>query len=412
MAKSYVSLYEGGNDSIALEQKIFIKQETVRGQLVVPAGSDFIYHLQGGSVNFSQAVESAPHKSGRHHTSVIKQKTSTEWTLPTFFNIDESLGAASTAEIDSGLRVLHKSMFGKEDVSGGSPVYDSSEAPSITFSMYEIGDVWAKQCPGAFVEACNMTFPGDGQAQSEWSGMAKTVFTVGMGKSIADNNAGNDVTLAAGEGKRFPVGAKVMLIKADNSKSADTPAGTARTVTAVSGDVVTLDGAVLADADGSVSAVYLVYYEPEGATAINNPVTGLVGSVTIAGFATITNCVRSFGLSLTNNHEVQDFCYGETGLGGKLFVPGGRLTGEVSMEINMSKEMVSFLNGLQEFQGEDLSLVLGDAAGRHLLVELPKVIFAIPEISVPESGTIPISLTGNAYQTALDAADEVTVSYL
>lgn len=412
MAKSYVSLYEGGNDSIALEQKIFIKEESVRGQLAVPTGEDFIYHLQGGSVNFSQPIESAPHKSGRHHTSVIKQKTSTEWTLPTFFNIDESLAAKSVDQIDKGQRVLHKSMFGKESVAGGSPVYDSSEPPAITFSIYEVGDVWAKQCPGAFVEACNMTFPGDGQAQAEWSGMAKTVLTVGLGKSVEDNTGGNTVTLAAGEGKRFPVGAKVMLLLSDNSKSSDTPAGTARTVTAVSGDVVTLDGAALSDADGSADPVYLCYYEPEGSEAINNPVTGLVGSVTVAGFATVTNCVRSFSLNCTNNHEPQDFCYGETGLGGKLFVPGGRLTVEVSMEVNLSKELVGFLNGLTEFDGEDVTLVLGDAAKRHLLVELPKVVFPIPEISVPESGTIPITLTGNAYQTALDAADEVTVSYL
>jgi hypothetical protein len=411
MAKNYVSLYEGGNDSIALEQKIFIKKETVRGQLVTPAGTDFIYHLDGGSVNFSQDIESAPHKSGRHHTSVIKQKTSTEWTLPTFFNIDESLGAAAVGEIDSGVRVLHESMFGKQDISGGSPVYTSENPPSITFSIYEVGDVWAKQCPGAFVESCNMTFPGDGQAQAEWSGMAKTVFTVGMGKSITAN-AANAITLAAGEGKRFPVGSKVMIIKDDNTKSADTPAGSARTVTAVAGDVVTVDGAVLADADGTVDPVYLCYYEPEGATAINNPVTGLVGSITLAGFPTVTNCVRTFSLNCTNNHEVQDFCYGETGLGGKLFVPGGRLTCEASMEINMSKELVGFINGLTEFTGEDVSLVLGDASGRHLLLELPKIIFPVPEISVPESGTIPVTLTGNAYQTALDAADEVTVSYL
>jgi hypothetical protein len=411
MAKNYVSIYEGGNDAVALEQKIFIKEETVRGELALPAGTDFIYHT-GGSVNFSQPTESSPHKSGRHHTSVIKQKTVTTWSLSTFFNIDTSLLSAGVAEIDPGMRVLNKSMFGKEDVTGGSPVYSTAEDPSTTFTIMEIGDLWAKQAPGGFVESSNMQFPGDGDSTVEWAGNCKTQLLVGMGKSIIDNNAGNTIGLAAGEGERFPVGAKVMIIKDDNTKSADTIADSARTVTGVSGDVVTIDGAVLADADGSAADIYLVYFEPENAAAINDPQTGLEGNITIAGYGTIANCVRSFSVNGTNSHELQDFCFGEEGLGGPLFVPGGRFTGEVSMEINLNQELVAFINSLREFTGEDIDLVLGDAAGRHLKIDLPKVIFSIPEVSVPETGTIPVTFTGNANQTALDAADEITVSYL
>lgn len=410
MAKNYVSIYEGGNDAVALEQKVFIKEESARGTMALPAGSDFIYHT-GGSVNFSQPTESSPHKSGRHHTSVIKQKTVTSWSLSSFFNIDTSLLSAGVAEIDSGMKVLHKSMFGKEDVTGGSPVYTTAEDPSITFTIMEVGDLWAKQAPGSFVESANMQFPGDGTATVEWAGSSKTALTVGMGKSVISNNAGNTVTVAAGEGARFPVGAKVMIIKDDNTKSADTPADSARTVTGVVGDVVTIDGAVLADADGSVTPIYLVYFEPEGAAAINDPQTGLEGSITIAGYSAV-GCVRSFSVNATNSHELQDFCYGEEGLGGPLFVPGGRFTGEVSMELNLNQELVSFINGLRDFTGEDITLILGDSSGRHLQIELPKVIFSIPEISVPETGTIPVSFSGNANQTALDAADEITLSYL
>jgi hypothetical protein len=161
-----------------------------------------------------------------------------------------------------------------------------------------------------------------------------------------------------------------------------------------------------------MSAVYLVYFEPESPTAIDNPQTGLKGSITIAGYGTIDNCVRSMSINCTNNHEVQDFCYGEEGLGGPLFTPGGRMTAEVSMELNLNKELVGFLNHLKDFEGDDISLILGDSSGRHLLIELPKVIFPVPEVPVPESGTIPVTFTGNAYQTALDAADEITVSYI
>jgi hypothetical protein len=413
MAKNYASLFSGGNDSIALEQKIFIKEETTRGTLIAPTDSDFIYHIAGGSVNFSQPIISSPHKSGRHHTSIIKEKTETSWTLPTFFNIDTTLGAAAATEIDLGVRVLHKSMFGKEDVTGGSPVYTTEDPPSITFSIFENGDVWAKQTPGSFCESANMTFPGDGQSQVEWGGMAKTSLTVGISElTTIDHGGGNDVIVQAGHGNRFPVGALVMLIEADGTtRSADTPNGAPRAVTAVATDTITVDGAVLADADATGASIYLTYYEPEAPAAINDPQTGLEGSLTIAAITSV-GCVRSIGVSATNNHELQDACFGEEGLGGPLFVPGGRFTAEVTVELNMNAELAGFLNDKKNFTGDDLDIFLGDVTGRHLQLELPSVIFAVPEINVPESGTIPISFVGNAYQTSLDQADELTVSYL
>jgi hypothetical protein len=299
-------------------------------------------------------------------------------------------------------------MFGKEDLLGGSPVYTTEIDPSTTFSIFEVGDLWSKQAPGSFVESSNMTFPGDGDATVEWAGSSKTQLLVGIGKSVIDANAGNDITLAAGEGARFPVGAQVMII---NSKSADTVADSARTVTAVVGDVVTIDGAVLADADGSAADIYLVYFEPENAGAINDPQTGLTGSIAIAGFGS-ANCIRSFSVNATNSHELVSYCYGEEGLGGPLFIPGGRFTAEISMELNLNQELVGFMNSLREFEGEAITLILGDGAGRHLQIEVPKCIFAIPEIAVGETGSIPVSFTGQGNQTALDEADELTLSYL
>jgi len=42
---------------------------------------------------------------------------------------------------------------------------------------------------------------------------------------------------------------------------------------------------------------------------------------------------------------------------------------------------------------------------------MPRVIFDVPSISVPETGSIQVTLKGMALQSTLDAADEVTVSY-
>lgn len=411
MAKNFADIYNDNSDSIALEQKFFIKEESIRGSFVAPVGADFIYSLSGGSINFSRPVESSPHRSGRHHTTPIKKKTSTEWSMPTFFNVDETLGAAAAAEIDPGIRVLHKSMFGREDNAAGAE-FTTATVPNTTFTLLENGDKWALQAVGAFVEAANMNFPGDGESNIEWSGMAKTALLIGVGKTTADNNGGNDITVEAGEGQRFKVGGQIMLVEADGlTRSADTPDGSPRAITAIAGDALTVDGAALADADGTGADLFISYYEPENPVAINNPLVGLVGSVTIAGFTSI-GCVRSATVSCTNNHELQDNCFGETGLGGSLFIPGGRFTAEVSLEINLNAEMVELINKIRDdLTGEDIQLILGDATGRHLELDLDKVIFSVPEISVPDTGPIPVTITGNAYQSDIDQFDEISIHY-
>ena len=411
MAKNFADIYNDNNDSIALEQKFFIKEESLRGTFVAPVGADFIFTLSGGTINFTRPIESSPHRSGRHHTTPIKKKTSTEWTIPTFFNIDTAPGAAISSEIDPGMRVLHKSMFGFEDLAAGAE-YTTATVPDTTFTLLENGDKWALQAVGAFVEAANMTFPGDGEAQTEWSGMAKTAVLIGVAKTTTDNDAANTITVEAGEGQRFQVGGQIMMVEADGlTRSADTPDGSPRLITSIATDVLTVDGAVLADSDGGSADIFVTYYEPESPTAINEPAVGLVGSITIAGFTSL-DCVRSATINCTNNHELQDNCFGETGLGGSLFVPGGRFTAEVSLEINLNETMVELMNKIRDdLTGEDIALKLGDVAGRHLAIDLDKVIFSVPEIAVPDTGPIPITITGNAYQSGIDAFDEIQVHY-
>lgn len=411
MAKDYAATYNSQNDASAVEQRFYAKLETDRGTLIGPANEDFFYTLSGGSINYSQPFDSSPHRSGRHHTDIIKKKKQLNFSFNTFFNIDETLGAASTAEIDPAIRMLFKSLFGNEDITGGSPVYNALIAPALTFSLFEVGDKWARQARGCFIQGGNMQFPGNGEAQVAWTGAGAEAYLVGIGKSTVDNNGGNTVTLQAGEGVRFPAGSLVMLIEADGStRSADTAAGSYRVVSSVAGDVVTLSGAPLADADGGAADVYLVYAEPEAPVAINNPVTGLVGSLTVQNQT--VDCFRNATLDVQNNHELVDYCYGSDALDGSYFIAGDRVTMELSIEANLNDGLIAMLNDVQAFEAQDIDLVLGAAAGRRFELAMPKIQFPVPEWAVPETGSIPVTLTGTLLQTALDAADEATASFL
>ncbi len=411
--KNFADLYNSTNDSLALEQRFYAKLEGTKGSLQAPVDADFFYTLGGGSISFNQPFESSPHRSGRHHLDIIKKKKELSFSFSTYFNIDESLGSASTAEIDPAVRLLMKSLFGKE-VAGPPLVYTSATAPDITFSLFEVGDKWSRQARGCFIQSCTMNFPGNGEATMEWSGVGAEAYYVGIAKTLADNDAGNTITLETGEGDRIPVGAFIMLIEADGTtRSADTPNGSPRMVTAKSGDVITVSGAVLADADGSGpgAPIYVSYYEPATPTAINNPVTGLVGSMSLA--STSIDCFRSATLAIANDHEVVDYCYGFDTISTPFFVPGSRITATLTVETNLNDEILMLLNRvLTEFEAQDFQLILGSATGRRFVVDVPKARFPTPAFTVPENGSIPISFEGIAYQTALDAADEVTASFL
>jgi hypothetical protein len=282
--------------------------------------------------------------------------------------------------------------------------------PDETFTIMEDGDKWSRQARGAFVMDNTVGLPGNGEATCEWNGGAVESFMIGIGKSVTAN-AVNTITVAAGEGDSYRVGGLVMVIKSDGTtRSSDTPANTARVITAISGDLVTLSGAVLTDSDGTDNEVYLSYYEPTTKTAINNPLTGLVGSMSFADLP--SQCFRSATIKIANDHELVDYCYGHDSLDAPFFVPANRLTVTVTAELNLNANLVQFFNRVQDFESKDFQAVLGSATGRRMVIDCPKVQFPVPEFSVPESGSIPVSFEGVAYQTALDAADEITVSFI
>lgn len=413
MSKNFAAIFARTGDSTAVEQKFFVVQEVTKGSLLGPTNSDFFYTKQGGAITHTQPKTTSEHRSGRHNTDFYLEKKVTEWSLPMFVNIKTSV-VAGTTEVDTPIRVLWKSMLGRETVSSGL-IYDPATDPDITFSMFENGDKWGQQAYGSFVEQTKVMLPGDGVAGMEMSGRCANRYRVGIAKSIVDNEGGNTFTCTVpAHAKRFPVGGLVMVIATNGTtRSSDTPDGSYRKVTArdTTTGVVTVDGAVLADADGSGTPVYLCYAEPAAPVGIANIQTGLVGQITVSGLAA-QQCVRTATLTMTNNHEVVDYCYGHDGLDSPYFVPAARLNVELEIEMNLNDNIIQFLDDLDAFTAQNITLFLGNQTTRHMKIELPKVVFDVPSTTLPENGSIPVTFTGIGYQSALDAADEVTVKYL
>ncbi|HUV46235.1 MAG TPA: hypothetical protein VMW45_04125, partial [Dehalococcoidia bacterium] len=124
------------------------------------------------------------------------------------------------------------------------------------------------------------------------------------------------------------------------------------------------------------------------------------------------DCVRNVTINMENNHELVNYCYGTSALAFPYFVAGSRLNVGVEIEQNLNDDTIEWLYDLDQFTAQDLDLVVGNATGRHLKVDMPKVFFNVPSTEAPEEGSIPFTSSGTAYQSGLDQADEITVSYL
>jgi hypothetical protein len=413
--KNFKDNYSSVNPAIALEQRWFAKQELTRGEMIAPTDTDFLFTLGGGSISYAQNFDSSPHRSGRSHAGIIKKKKECSFSFSTYFNIDSTKVSAGTNEIDPAVRTLFKSLLGAEDTSSGLKY--TPAIPNLTMTIFENGDKWARQSRGMFVQSATLNFPGDGEATVEWSGNGKDAVLIGIGKSESTNAGGQTVTLVSGDGDKFKaaIGGMVMVVKSDGTtRSTDTPNGSPRKIVSVVADVVTLDGAALtADSDGAaLTPVYLTYYEPTlvTVTAINDPHTGLQGSFAIDGFSPI--CLRSMSLAISNDSELVNYCYGEDSLAGAFFVPGSRLNIVPTVESNLTDELIKLFQDVQSFNGQDITVVLGPAAGRRLEINMPKVMFKVPAYAVPDAGSIPVSFEGQALQTAAGgAADEIYVHF-
>jgi len=82
------------------------------------------------------------------------------------------------------------------------------------------------------------------------------------------------------------------------------------------------------------------------------------------------------------------------------------------LNMNLNHDVVEFFNRRVDFETENITAILGDAATRHWQGLIPKAYFSVPAFTVPDTGSIPVEFTGTAYQTVLDAADEFEASYL
>lgn len=364
--------------------------------------TDFLLYTTGGPT-FNQPIESNAHRSGRFHSGIVKSKKVAEFGLSTYINMSGAAGES----IDPAVRLLWKSLMGTETVVAATAIRYTQGLPNFTMSMVRVSTIFAEYYTGAYVREMNLAFPGDGPATCEWSGKASTRLIAGIARVNGAVAASANVILENGQTDRYDVGAPVMVVGVDGQTILYGADGslTISSITAVSHTLV-LSGAVTT-ADES----FIVPWSPGAVqqTGRDAIFTDLEGSFKLKASGS-NICVTNISLAANNDHYDVDNCFGVDHNEG--FAAASRMTYTLGVTFDLSNENFAEVVQSTKFEGLDPIIILGATSGRHLKISAPKWIPAVPTIEVPESGSTPVTLEGNLFQSTPGAQDPILIEFL
>jgi len=370
-------------------------------EAVGTADQDFLLHTTGGPT-FSQPIESNAHRSGRFHAGIIKKKKVAEFDFDTYIN----MAGAAGASIDTAVRMLWTQLLGVEEALANVIRYKQG-LPNFYFTLVRVSTIFAEYYTGAYVRTGTLTADGSSPATMKWAGKASKALIAGIAKSVAGCAAVDTVPVTAGEESRFEAGAPVMVVAADGRTIIEGFDGTllVASIDEVAHNVV-LGAAVTVPAGG-----FLTFWHPGacGTTGKDAIYTDLVGSLKLRSAGAAVD-VSNFALEIGNEHNDLDSYFGKDANAG--FVAGNRCTMKLTVTADLSNENFGELVKLRGFGGLDPVFLLGDpTTGRALRIAASKWIPAVPSIEVPESGTTPVTLEGNLFESTPGAKDPVVVSF-
>lgn len=365
------------------------------------AGADFLL-MTKASMKVAQPFEMSPHKSGRQASSTIKKKISADGDVECLFNL--STGALA---IDTAVALLLETILGRKTVSGAAITFDAGQAPNKYFTAVQGSNIFGRSFNGGYGKSLTMSFPGDGEAKFTVPVKFRNGLYASIGKiNGAVNNSAN-VILENGESPRFDVDARVMVVDADGRTVLYGADGSLKVNSRTdAAHTLVLSGAVTVGDNG-----FVVPFMPHvfDQVAIDNPVTGLQGSVSLDGGSTTIEEIRSAEVVFDPKVEDLDKFYGSSTNMGR--VVSDRAEIKVKVELTMSASQMHRIVQSKEFLALGVKIVLGPADGRRVEITLPKVLFSVPPMELPDSGSVVATLEGVCLQSASGRLDAISIAY-
>ena len=367
---------------------------------------DFFLYTTGG-INFNQPVESNPHRSGRFHSGIIKQKKVVEFDMDALLNMSGNAGDS----LDNPIRLLLKSALGNETVTPLTSIEYTQGLPNFTFSVVKASTIFAEYYTGCYVKDWTLTAPGDAVVTQKFTGMGSDSQIAGIGVVDGLVSASADVTLQAGPPahvQRFTVGSRVMVVDVDGRTILQGADGSllVNNVNLVANQLTLSETIDVADQG------YIVFWHPGAVqqTGRDAVFTDLSGSFKFNASGSEV-CATNIELNLVNDHIDLNNCFGVDINEG--FAAGNRATFTLSVTLDLSGENLGDLVQSRQFNGLDGSIIIGDpTSGRYLEIDLRKWIVAVPPIDLPENGTTPVTFEGNLFQSEPGERDPIKLSFL
>ena len=364
---------------------------------------DFFLYTTGG-INFTQPIETNNHRTGRFHSGIIKSKKVVEFSMDAMLNMSGNAGDS----IDTALKLLYKSVFGKETVTPLTSIKYEQGLPNLTFSVVKASTIFGEYYDGVYAKDWSLTAPGDAPVSQSFSGMGSDGSIAGMGVLNGAVVASASVVLDATHASRFEADSRVMLVDADGRTI---KAGYDGTLVVNSVDTGT-ETLVLSSAIDAADNDLLVFWHPGAVqqTGKDAIFTDLQGSIKLtSGGQEI--CATNIELTLVNDHIDLSNCFGDDA--NKGFAAGNRATWTLSVTLDLSNENMGDLVQARKFGGFSPEIIIGDAAsGRYLKITAPKWIVSVPAIELPENGTTSYTFEGNLYQSSPGSRDPIAIEFL
>lgn len=382
-----------------LQTGLYVAKQTGDAKTpVLITGADFVSII--GEPSFSQTRGVAQNQERRgtlgKRPGKLMRYAAGECSFETYIKPSGTAGSAPAAS------VLYEALMGSKAVNAGTDVNYSfsgfgSDLPLLTVVVQR--GHFVGTLVGAMVNQGTITVnPSDGDdglAKVAWS--LKYLKEIRTGSGSAASLAGSDLTLTADHGKRFNVGSVIVV------GASTTP----RTVTAINGDVLTLDDVTsLTVAGGEEVKPYL----PAPVAEIGEPQASYVGVAKegdAEGSATEDIKLTSSTITINNNLEVIN----NEKDGSE---HPSRVVRANQREVTMSMDMLFTEDAAKYFTEADgqvrrsVEIPVGNAAGSTLSIEAPNVGLDIPTIS--GSPLINQQQNRSCYETAT-GNDEISLVF-
>ncbi len=368
------------------QEFVFVKKETALGTYVPPAGADAIQVISC-DMGFKQDRKDVAVKSlSRSKLTRVTGRKSASWSIEKYLLPS---GTAGTAPDDAE---LFEALFGTVVDGAADVVYSLAKEPGIGLSILRQYGPHQEAVRGAVPSKMAIKFGGGDEPKVTFSGDGYDHMLSGSDKLTAQVTASKSIVV--NDARHFCIGLLVTVGTEDNTTGFGIDAIDYATNT------LTLSDDVTSQAIGADVIPLAITPVTSGEIMVVTAGTIKIGTETIY--------VTSGSFEIDQKPKFRNDEFGQSAPRGLRYAERREVS--LSLELYFERGAIKWYNDAKRFTAQDISLLLGNTAGKEVQIDCNQVEFDIPSVKIPESDEATISLKGTCLGTAT-GEDECTLTF-